>query len=220
MKIGMERERETPDSAPDFGGIGSRPNTEHASRMVEARRGRGDRRRARALAGPAASRQKLAGLKRSGGEHPGGNTPGHVKRNARVDESIERRKSEYELLAKRGAYARLRDRKVANEHLAQQALRGHCAQQRPLSGGVVDGTVVAEQLSEEPAGAIERDGRDFALSQVNAVGAPARFFREFERAGRRRAMKGAQQIAERRGAQATGELHPPAIRAVPFSGQV
>ena len=95
---------------------------------------------------------------------------------------------------------------VRREHLADEALRGERAKERAAERAVVERAGRLEELGERRARAVDLDGGDEPLREVNAVRAPA-ILDELEGAARARAVERAEEIAERRRAESAGELH-------------
>ena len=96
--------------------------------------------------------------------------------------------------------------KIRGKHFTDETTRRERAKHRATNRVIVERAVRLQELGERRARAIELDGRDEPLRDVNAMRASA-IFGELECSARASAVERAEQIAERRRAKSTGELH-------------
>ena len=199
VQIGVHVPRKAAVGALDVSHVGAGQKAEHLPRArIGVRRAPG-----RALARSATPVQELSRLE---GATPGGGNPvsrrkrlarrshRHTERHTRVAERLENGKAAHELTPKGCAHDGRRQAKLADENLAVQALRRHCAKERTAEHVLVCRSLVSQDLGQRGAGAIDLDGHDKPARQVDPVAATA-VFDQLERSRRSAAMEHAQQIA-------------------------
>ncbi len=171
-------------------------DAQHMPSVASWCRARGSRRVGATIARAPSPAEKFLGAKRHVGERAARGSNGNAETDLRVAKPLE----DLEALAELAAECIIDDGggqpKVADQHLAVKAARGHCPQERAAQRVLVDRLGATQHFRQRRRSAIELYGSDVAAKHVNAMRASAHFG-ELERSRCTGAVERAEEIAER-----------------------